>query len=225
MESSINKPLDDSTKHFSELSKSVIQINGRSLLFKGTPKSNLIYKVYKKERDIEFYKFESQTFYKNLLLIDSDLPRIVAQLLLYRYKGNESNFFKLITILEKENPLGYPQDSERSYYLYKLKKMLRDMSMGMTAETAWNGESNTYTVTLVLGNDGKVVCYHAYDIQKLETYLINNTYLETSSTGENKNKPDHPKSKGKGKNYNFGWLYDENGEVFLKLNLQVGYLN
>jgi hypothetical protein len=183
-------------------------------------------RLYETENlNIEFDNVESDSLYRNLFLIDSDLPRLVAQLLLYRYKENESNLFQLAQILEEENPLSYPQDTDRAYYKYKLKKMLRDMSMGMTAETPWNGDFDASGGTLVVRDDGEVVCYHVYDIQKFESYLIGNTYLETPSTGEDKSKPGYSKPKDKGKNYNFGWLYEEGDEIFLKLNLQVRYSN
>lgn len=240
----------DIPKHHCRLEKS---INERLTIFNSRKNTNLIYKVdtpvgfdiaefntktyqgrFKlvkrlrtlhdvEDLHIEFDSIESDSLFKNLFLIDSDLPRIVAQLLLFRYRESESNLFELAKILESINPLSYPNGSERSYYLYKLKKMLRDMSMGMTAETAWNGDFDASGGTLVVRDDGEIVCYHVYDIQKFESYLVKNTYLETPSTGEDKSNPGHPKPKDKGKNYNFGWLYEQSGDVFLKLNLQVRY--
>ena len=97
------------------------------------------------------------------------------------------------------------------------------MAMGMTAETPWTGNFDASGGTLVVREDGEIVCYHVYDIQKFEGYLLKNTYLETPSTGEDKLRPGNPKSKDIGKNYNFGWIYKENEEAYLKLNLQVRY--
>lgn len=171
---------------------------------------------------IKFIEVESDNLYRNLFLIDSDLPRIVSQMLLIKYLNKKSSLNEIVEVLEKENPLSYPSDLERSYYKYKIKRMLRDMSMGMTSETPWNGDIDASGGTLVVKDDGEIVCYHVYDIQKYEEYLLNNTYLETPSTGEDSANPGNKKAKAK-KKYFFGWLYKEKEEIFMKLNLQVRY--
>jgi type II restriction enzyme len=245
-------PFDNTTKIEQLSNLNIVSFHKRTTLFNPGKGTNFIYKVnpadaldiakfnnetyqgrYKLVKrlralneqglNIEFLGIESDNLFRNLFLIDSDLPRIVAEFLVQRYIENKSNLYELTNIIEDKNPLSYPVDLERSYYTYKIKKMLRDMSMGMTAETPWNGKFDASGGTLVVRDDGEVVCYHVYDIQKFESYLIKNTYLETPSTGEDKNKPGSPKPKDKGKNYNFGWLYKKNGEICLKLNLQIRY--
>lgn len=155
--------------------------------------------------------------------MDSDLPSIVAQLVLQGYRKNEPNLFELTKILEKKNPLSYPEDTERSYYSYKIKKMLRDMALGMTAESPWMGSFNSVNLTLVIRDDDKIICYHVYDIQKFQDYLMKNTRLENPSISESKDGSIHSKLKGESKKPHFRRLYKQRGEVFLKLRLQVGY--
>ena len=227
MEYQIEKPLDSSTKFADEFNKPIIQVNGRSLLFKGRINSSIIYKIFPNsiEKNITFYKFESNIFYKNLLLIDSDLPSIVTQLLFYKYRENESNLFKLTKILEEKNPLSYPKDFDRPYYSYKIKKMLCNMAMGMTAKTPWMGNFNSDNLSLVVRDDDKIIYYHVYDIQKFQNYLMKNTRLENPSMRDDKDNFGYAKPKDEGKSYNFGFPYKQDGEVFIRLNLQVGYSN
>ena len=55
--------------------------------------------------------------------------------------------------------------------------------------------------------EGNVLVYHIYNRNYFEEYLLKNTKYETAST----------------ERYDFGKVYSENGEEFIKLNLQVRF--
>jgi hypothetical protein len=52
-----------------------------------------------------------------------------------------------------------------------------------------------------------VLCYHIYNRNQFEDYLFSNTKLDTPSSTC----------------HEFGMIYEENGEVFFALNLQVRF--
>ena len=53
-------------------------------------------------------------------------------------------------------------------------------------------------------------------------YLLNNTKFEQASTGEDETHPGLENHNAK-KKYYFGWLYEENGSHYIKLNLQIRF--
>lgn len=77
----------------------------------------------------------------------------------------------------------------------------------MTPSKAWQGKFNANGGFIVVKEDGDIVCYHFFDRNDLEDYLFYNTRFETPSTSR----------------HNFGSIYEENGEFFMKLNLQVRF--
>ena len=99
--------------------------------------------------------------------------------------------------------------------------------MGMTPETPWSDFYDADGGQIVVKKDGDIVCYHIYELNRFRQYLLNATRIEQPSTGEDENNPVHirldPKTGKPKKPYLFGWLYQENGNYFLKINLQVRF--
>lgn len=158
----------------------------------------------KGELGLTFVGLKDRCFENNLRLIDSSLPDILGHLLLYYYQGRARRMQDLLDILRAENPMGY--DLERhDFYGYKLKKFLVDVALGMTPKTPWSGiytAGGGYIIVLVSGD---LLCYHFYDRNYFEDYLLNNTQLDTPSTGR----------------HGFGQL-DSEGR--LQLNLQIRFI-
>ncbi|WP_299320522.1 HpaII family restriction endonuclease [uncultured Porphyromonas sp.] len=158
----------------------------------------------KHELGLIFVGLKDRCFENNLRLIDSSLPDILGYLLLYYYQGRARRMQDLLDILRDENPMGY--DLERhDFYGYKLKKFLVDVALGMTPKTPWSGiytAGGGYIIVLVSGD---LLCYHFYDRNYFEDYLLNNTQLDTPSTGR----------------HGFGQL-DSEGR--LQLNLQIRFI-
>ena len=89
--------------------------------------------------------------------------------------------------------------------------------LGETTRYEANDKEN-YTVSvkydanggyLVVRKDGEVVCYHFYNRNDIEDYLYYNTRFERASRSR----------------YGFGSLYrGDDGQVYIKLNLQIRFL-
>jgi type-2 restriction enzyme hpaII len=78
----------------------------------------------------------------------------------------------------------------------------------MKPATVWNGEDEATGGYIVVTREGEVVAYHLYNRNHFENYLLSHTRYETASTTRHR----------------FGTLYEENGVIFMKLNLQIRFI-
>jgi hypothetical protein len=169
---------------------------------------------------INFYEIQSDNLHNNLLLIDAHLPNILAEMLLGKYQFKQSKIVDLVNLLNTNNPLNYPITAH-PYYEYKIKRFLTDVALGMTPESIWTGHYDATGGIIVVKNDGEVLCYHIFNRNEFQEYLLNHTKLEQAVTSEDKDNPGFAKAKSKP--YRYGWIYEENGELFIKLNLQIRF--
>jgi hypothetical protein len=157
-----------------------------------------------------FSHIESSTLELNLRLIDSDLPEILAEMLVLKYSTSGLSLFnETIKLLKEANPLNFDMSQNHPFYEYKLKNFLTDSALGMTPATKWEGKYDATGGIIVVKQDGDIVCYHIYNRNEFQKYLVNNTRFEQASTSR----------------YNFGSVYEENGRYFIKLNLQIRFTN
>lgn len=209
------------------------QIGGRATLFNSAKTTNFVYEIENinlNDEDIEhikslrFYRekigfinekggslvynnLDSKTFKNNLTLIDSDLDKIMAEVILTRYSDSENNLKSIVTKLNENNPLNYDISENHEFYSYKIKKLLTDMALGMVPAKVWDGKYDSTGGYLVVKEDGDVLCYHIYNKNDFEDYLLNNTMLDTPSSRND-----------------FGYVYKDGDNHFIKLNLQIRFL-
>lgn len=129
-----------------------------------------------------FDKVDNQTFRNNLIMLDGDLPTIIANLLLEQLNSGVSTLKELAELITETNPLGYDTEQASPFYAYKIKHLLTSAALGMMPATAWNGKFDANGGYLVVKKDGEILCYHFYDRNRFEDYLFSNAYLERSST-------------------------------------------
>lgn len=156
---------------------------------------------------IDFLKTENQVFSNNLILIDSKLPEILAQIIYEFYTSKKSSLADLIKIINTKNPINYDVSNEHRFYEYKIKRFLTDIALGMMPSLVWTGKYDATGGYLIVKENGDVLCYHIYNRNEFEDYLYNNSKLETASS----------------KRHNFGTIYEENGQFYIKLNLQIRF--
>lgn len=157
---------------------------------------------------LSFTQIESKTFALNLQIIDSDMPIILANLLLLKYSGKHGTQFpNLLAEIIKTNPLDYDLSENHPFYQYKIKSLLTDIALGMTAKSVWLGEYSATGGIIIVKRDGDLVCLHIYNRSNFQNYLITNTKLDGPST----------------KRMKYGALYEENGNLFFKLNLHIRF--
>lgn len=173
--------------------------------------------------EINFKAIQSENLELNLTMVDSKLPLILSYLLYYKYRYSISNIIDLINKLNKENPVRYNTDLGHPFYEFKIKNLLADYALGMTPQAVWTGEYDATGGIIIVKSDGDILCYHICDKNKFQNYLINHTKLEQASTGEDKDNPGYPSTSRSAKPFKFGWVYEEDGEFFIKLNLQIRF--
>lgn len=158
--------------------------------------------------ELRFEGVSNQVFSDNLTLIDSSLPAIMSQAVLMYYSKGLKNMVDIVGELESTNPLNYHQSSKHPFYAYKLKRLLTDIALGMTPSTVWTGELDATGGYLIVKTDGDIVCYHIYNRNEFEDYLLLNTKLDTASTSR----------------YEFGEIYSDDLGYAIKLNLQIRFV-
>lgn len=167
-----------------------------------------IEKIKEFSGEFEFVRTEKSIFGNNLTLIDSALTEIISEILLLYYTSNLSRTKNLLNVITLKNPLGYNNETGHPFYEYKIKRFLTDVALGMMPSEVWTGELDATGGSLIVRSDGEIICYHIYNRNEYEDYLLNNTKLETASSSR----------------HDFGTIYKENGILYFKLNLQIRFL-
>lgn len=157
-----------------------------------------------------FSTTENKTFSNNLSLIDSELTNIIAEMLYLFYSTSASFIKDAIEEITIKNPLGYDLEQNHPFYLYKIKRFLTDVALGMTPAKVWNGNYDATGGYLIVKEDGDIVCYHIFNKNQFENYLIENTKFDSASRSR----------------YKYGEIYTDSntGEQFIKLNLQIRFI-
>lgn len=157
---------------------------------------------------VSFYKVANNVLHNNLTLLDLGMERIIADSLIDYYSGNGRTLADITKHISIADPLNIVSGTDQPMYAYKIKQFLLAFALGVTSSKPWYGGFNANGGYIVVKEDGDIVCYHFYDRNELEDYLFYNTRFETPSTSR----------------HLFGDVYQENGEYFLKLNLQIRFM-
>ena len=169
---------------------------------------------------IEFRRVQSRCFAQNLEAIDGHMAHLLAQLLLISAISGKASLKQCTELLTEQNPLGFNTQTHGNIYEYKVKRFLQDCAQGMTPETPWLGIYDATGGQIIVKEDGDIVCYHIYELNRFRDFLFNTTKFERASTSEDENHPGYPRPNAS-KNYNYGWLFEVDGRYYIKINLQV----
>ncbi len=154
-----------------------------------------------------YNNLENQIFKNNLILIDTGLPIILAEIVKIYFTTKLNSIKEIVERINISNPLQLDNTYNHKFYEYKIKRFLVDIALGMMASKVWDGIYDATGGYLVVKEDGEVLCYHLYDRNKFEDYLFNNTRLETGSSTR----------------HEFAKIFQKDGESYFKLNLQIRF--
>ncbi|SDA97069.1 type II restriction enzyme [Algoriphagus alkaliphilus] len=157
---------------------------------------------------LKFLSLEQDIFKNNLVLIDSLLPNILAEVIKQFFTSNLSTISALTEEISSKNPLGYDTQFSHSFYEYKIKRFLTDVALGMMPSKVWGGLYDATGGYLIVKEDGEILCYHIYNRNQFEDYLFHNTKLETASSTR----------------HDFGNVFSEGENLYFKLNLQIRFI-
>ena len=167
-----------------------------------------IEKIKEYSGTLSFRQTESSVFGNNLRLIDSSLPIIISEVVCLFFTSGNSRTIDLVNEISTLNPLGFNLEKNHPFYTYKIKRLLTDIALGMMPSKVWTGELDATGGYLVVKDDGEILCYHIYNRNEFEDYLLNNTKLETASSTR----------------HDFGVVYKSDDRLLFKLNLQIRFL-
>ncbi len=221
--SDIQKALHDPLLNSSKTTNFIYKIEGKSLSENEISKVNSLFikrgdklskdirgrikAIHSSGAHLTFWKNENSTFQNNLTLIDSALPVILSEILFQFFNSTKSGMLQLVSEVSKSNPIRYDLNTKHPFYSYKIKRLLTDIALGMMPSKVWSGELDSTGGYLIVKKNGEVLCYHIYNRNDFEDYLLQNTKLDTPSSSK----------------HDYGNLYEESGELFFKLNLQIRF--
>jgi len=163
-------------------------------------KSNL-HKMIDDGYSLEFIEYDNPILHKSLENIDSNLPYYLAELMLNYYLSSTTN---LSSLCQSTWP-SIKKNSELK--VSKIKKFLSATSMGLRANQLWSGYPEDFGGLLLVKENGDVLFYYLYNMQKFEDYLFRHLRFETPSATR----------------HGFGQIYNHGGESRMKLNLQIRF--
>ena len=157
---------------------------------------------------LKFVSLEQDIFKNNLVLIDSLLPNILAEVVKQFFTSTRSTVSELTREISSKNPLSYDTQFSHLFYDYKIKRFLTDVALGMMPSKVWGGLYDATGGYLIVKEDGEILCYHIYNRNQFEDYLFHNTKLETASSTR----------------HDFGRAFSEGDSLYFKLNLQIRFI-
>mgnify|MGYP003419049853 FL=1 len=165
--------------------------------------------IYENNSRLVFEGLDNKTFELNLIMVDSHMPKILGEMLLIYYQGKGSKLANIVKIIEQTNSRNYDLSLGHLFYSRKVKNLICDIALGMTASNVWQAKLEITGGYIVVRSDGDVLCYHIYNRNEFEDYLLENTKFDTPSTTK----------------FGFGKIEtDSLGNRFFKLNLQIRFI-
>lgn len=163
--------------------------------------------LFERASEVNYYGMKDAVFEDNLVMIDSRMPELYGNMILNHYRFIADKIYDcglLCEILAKTNPIGY---RKAGVYEYKVKKLLCAAALGMTPGTEWDGLDNASGGYIIIKKDGDVVCYHLYNRNFFEEYLLRNTQFDRPSASR----------------HDYGYVYKDEGKYFIDLNVQIRF--
>jgi len=160
--------------------------------------------IFAKGAGLEFNSMENDTFRNNLVMIDSQMPVVIAFMLVGYYSDSATDCVELTNYVSKINPLSFNSD----FYNHNVKDLLCASALGMKPATRWDGRDEASGGYIIVKTNGDVLAYHIYNRDAFRNYLLNSTRFESPSSTR----------------YNYGKLYmQHDGNIQIKLNLQIRF--
>ena len=148
-----------------------------------------------------------RVFRSNLLMLDTNLPRIIAAMLMALHLDGTNRLSELAKMLDEKNPLKMKEEllQKHGFYQYKLRQLLLASAWGLRPGVIWNGRASAVGGYLMTDENGALSAFLRADEQTFSDYLLSHARLAKTLPNEDK----------------YGYLERENGNYYLKLNLKI----
>ena len=158
--------------------------------------------------DLVFERTNNEIFGGNLRLIDSSLAEILAEMLKIFYLEGVADISEQVGMLAERDPMGYGKGTKQPFYSYKIRRFLTESAVGMNPGRVWDGIGEANGGYIVVREDGEVLCYHLYNRNDFEEYLLKHTKMDKASASR----------------HGFASIEkDLYGKYTIKLNLQIRF--
>lgn len=156
---------------------------------------------------LKFADVADRVFKSNLLMIDTNLPRIIGTMLRTLHLDGINRVKDLVADLSERNPLKVKDELVRKhgFYEHKVRQLLLAAAWGMRPAKQWNGRQSAVNGYIMVDAQGRMVLYSRMDEQTFSDFLFAHTRLDRTLPEEDK----------------YGYLERENGVYYLKLNLRI----
>lgn len=171
---------------------------------------------------IIFEEMQSTCLDQNLKAIDFCLPQLLAKILLICLLNKEYSLRKCVETLTEQNPFRLDIETHPTVYEYKVMRFLQECALGMKPDKPWHGLHDTIGDPLIVKENDDIICLHLNEHKRFMEYLLYSATIEFPSTYKCKNRSDHPCENTENK-FSYGYLYQENGNYFIKLNLNIRF--
>ena len=148
----------------------------------------------------------------NITLLDTIMPKVLAEAILIRYGYYGTNCIKctdIISDLCRLNPLRVR--NPKIFYRTKLEDFVYASFGQMTASEEWDGRHIINGGYIEIKKNGEILYYRANSDDKFKNYLITKTYFESPSTNLNDKK------------YYHGIVWTDGNKYYLSLNFSVRF--
>lgn len=210
----------------------------------------MIEKIKRKGLQLKYIGVGSEVFHINLMMIDSNMDKILADLVLVAAKYMDivpasNKCTDLVAALAEVNPLGIAQHKAQQFYTAKIKDFLFAAFSGMTASSDWDGRRRMTGGYIDVTDDGDLVYCRALSDDIFLSYLFNSTKIDNPDRGPNKDyavafakktlsgqilseeeKHDiffKPDGKRKPLRADFGYVYKHEDEYRFDINFQIRF--
>lgn len=147
---------------------------------------------------LSFIQCENTVYESTLRKVDSRMPEILADALLAFFRKEISN--KLADFPEQKI-----ENHEQKHQIHcRLRDFIKASILGIFPIHEWDGNLTANSVLLV-NQDGELLFYHTNKDAILKEFFYKNTFFDTPSSSRHR----------------FGLIYQENGKLYFKLNLQL----
>lgn len=162
----------------------------------------IVTSLYKSGHQLTPTKIDKR-FADNLKIIDSEMDKLLAYIVLAYFQGSGRAMKDILKILINTNPLNYSKTNSEIRYTHKIKDLLEAVALGMRPSIPWAGNADAKGGHIIITSVGEVLCHHALDKDTLRNYLFDNLAMDRPSR----------------KRYNFGRISGDK----LNLNFQIRF--
>lgn len=162
--------------------------------------------IYRLGGKLKYTTAENKFFLENLCMIDLHFQKLLAEITRLFYTTGLSAIPEIITEIKNTNPYKIKEELiyKNNFYEYKVQQFLYALATGLRSTKRYRGYGHTRTFAII-DTCGEIELLDSTKRTEFDRYLYQNAKL----------------SMGNSKTHKFGFVEKENGQWFIKLNIEI----